>query len=141
MKELYEDIRTVHLLMEGSVARALSAVDLTSPGYNALAVLAETGALPITQLARRLLIDDSTATRVVDALERQDLVRRVADPVDRRIRRVEMTHAGRERLRAAGARVDDVAVRFFAPLGADVQAQLATAMRQLLKANSGGTDE
>ncbi len=116
MKREYELIRTAYLILEGSVGGALARFGLSNAGFNALAVLAEGESVPITHLARRLLMDDSTATRVVDAVERSGLVRRIADPVDRRIRRVEATPYGRRVWRQASEAVAEATSAFLSSL-------------------------
>lgn len=50
------------------------------------------------QLARELLVSTGTMTNQLDKLQRAGLVRRLADPSDRRGVLVELTGAGRERL-------------------------------------------
>jgi MarR family transcriptional regulator, transcriptional regulator for hemolysin len=46
------------------------------------------------ELARSLGIEGPTLTRQLDGLERAGLVRRLPDPIDRRIQRLEITEAG-----------------------------------------------
>lgn len=54
------------------------------------------GPLSLNELAARLYLDKSTASRVVDALERKGYVERRASPTDRRALRLVATDAGRE---------------------------------------------
>ncbi|HEX2094507.1 MAG TPA: MarR family transcriptional regulator [Longimicrobiaceae bacterium] len=54
------------------------------------------GPLTLNELAARLYLDKSTASRVVDALERKGYVERAASPEDRRALRLVTTPAGRE---------------------------------------------
>ena len=56
--------------------------------------------LPLRALAERLNVVPRTITDVVDVLERDGLVRRVADPDDRRSTRAELTEAGVARITA-----------------------------------------
>ncbi|MGG2461468.1 MarR family winged helix-turn-helix transcriptional regulator [Streptomyces sp. RGM 3693] len=57
------------------------------------------GPLPMRGLAALLVCDASNVTGIVDRLEARDLVRRAADPTDRRVKHVVATDAGREIIR------------------------------------------
>jgi len=63
---------------------AASAAGLPATDWYALGVLDLTGSLSAGQLAVRTGLTTGAATRMVDRLERQGRVRRVADPADRR---------------------------------------------------------
>lgn len=52
------------------------------------------GALSMNQLAKRMYIEISTVTRVVEELVKKKLVTREEDPKDRRIRLITITDAG-----------------------------------------------
>jgi DNA-binding MarR family transcriptional regulator len=52
--------------------------------YVALAALAQSGPMRLSELAARVAVDASTASRQVQQLERAGLLDRVADPADRR---------------------------------------------------------
>jgi DNA-binding MarR family transcriptional regulator len=61
--------------------------------------LAEAGPQNVGALARALLLDDSTMTRQVAALEEKKLVARRRDPADRRAGLVAVTPAGKKAMR------------------------------------------
>ncbi len=63
------------------------------------------GSLPMSRLAEALHLSLGAATRVVDQLERRGLARRRRLPADRRIHAVELTPAGRRRIRRIAARI------------------------------------
>jgi DNA-binding MarR family transcriptional regulator len=62
----------------------------------ALSALARRGPLAMGALAADLGLSVSTLTRTVDALVARSLVRRIPDPEDRRVLRVELTPRGRK---------------------------------------------
>ena len=64
--------------------------------YEALIVLgrSETGSLQMSELAGRTLLTQSGISRLVTRLERDGLVRREADPGDRRASHIALTEAG-----------------------------------------------
>jgi MarR family transcriptional regulator, transcriptional regulator for hemolysin len=83
------------------------------------------------ELADALGVRAATLTQQLDAMEAAGLVARVADPGNRRVRRVELTGAGRQlfdRLRDA-ARAHDEQLR--AGLGADELATVAAALERM----------
>jgi DNA-binding MarR family transcriptional regulator len=69
---------------------------LTPSKVRTLVWLAESGGLRIGELASRVGVDDTTATRMVDRLEELDLARRRGADGDRRATVVELTPDGEE---------------------------------------------
>jgi DNA-binding MarR family transcriptional regulator len=80
-------------LVHREIARHALA-ELGSQGFTALAVIAKHGPLRIGDVADRLSIDVSVASRQVAALERSGYIAREADAHDRRARRVSATATG-----------------------------------------------
>ena len=74
----------------------LAAFGLSLPKLHALAALWAAGdALPLARMAERLSRTRSNITQLVDRLETDGLMTRVADPNDRRSRLAVLTPAGR----------------------------------------------
>ena len=89
--------------IEDRIEGALETVGLSMAKHSALTRLEEAREpLTLSELAERLSCVRSNITQLVDRLEADGLVRRVADPDDRRSVRAELTPLGRER-QAAGA--------------------------------------
>lgn len=77
-------------------ARSLADVDdVTLPQFRALVVIAGRPHATVSQLADRLDIHPSTATRLCDRLVRKGLIRRVERDVDRRETEIVLTSRGR----------------------------------------------
>jgi DNA-binding MarR family transcriptional regulator len=76
---------------------ALRPFDLTFARYEALVLLAfsRQGSLPLGKMGDRLMLHPTSVTNIVDRLEMQGLVRRVAHPTDRRTKLAEITDDGR----------------------------------------------
>jgi DNA-binding MarR family transcriptional regulator len=72
--------------------------------YGALACLFRNGPMSASALAAEERLQPQSLTRVLAALEDQQLITREADEADRRRSRIEITAAGIERLRAAVAK-------------------------------------
>jgi MarR family transcriptional regulator, 2-MHQ and catechol-resistance regulon repressor len=74
---------------------AICCHDVSVTQCNALELLVERGPLRSLALADALMLDKSTTTRVVDALERKGYVERRQDPSDARAHALTVTRAGR----------------------------------------------
>ncbi|WP_214370974.1 MarR family winged helix-turn-helix transcriptional regulator [Pseudonocardia sp. H11422] len=85
--------------------RTVSAHGLTSTSIGVLGVLAHRDGLSHRELAGRLGVTPATLTPVVDVLEDAGELRRDRDRADRRIVRLFITQAGRDRLVTAFAEV------------------------------------
>lgn len=103
-QSIFDLLHAAHAL-EDRVEATLATVGLSGPKFAVLGVLvAAREPLPLGELAEKLSCVKSNATQLVDRLEADGLVRRVADAEDRRSVRAELTQRGRER-HAAGASV------------------------------------
>jgi DNA-binding MarR family transcriptional regulator len=92
----------IHLLRR--LRRQDDAGGLSAPRLSALSVVVAVGPIAVGELAAAEQVRVPTISRLVDALEEDGLVRRVPDPGDRRIVRVEATAAGRALLQAGRRR-------------------------------------
>lgn len=124
-------------------ARALAPVGLELHEYDALAALRRQGEpfeLAATALAAETGLSSGAMTNRIDRLEQRGLVRRRADPADRRGVNVSLT--------AAGQRVIDEAIRLrlaaaeasLGGLSGDEQRRLADLLRKLVLRAAGGDD-
>ena len=73
----------------------MAALGLTTPKMRALAVLSVIDGLLISQLAVHAIVEQSTLSRALDALQAEGLIRRETDAGDSRATRVFITDAGR----------------------------------------------
>ena len=69
---------------------------LTPSKLRALELLAQHDGLRVGELADRVGVDDTTATRLVDRLEAMGVAERRSEAADRRATTVELTPAGKE---------------------------------------------
>jgi DNA-binding MarR family transcriptional regulator len=69
---------------------------LTPSKLRALALISESGGLRIGELADRVGVDDTTATRMVDRLEELNFAERGGAEGDRRATQVQLTTEGKE---------------------------------------------
>ena len=75
--------------------RAFRGSGIRSTQFSLLAVLTQTGPLPVSSLAKQTGLERTTLTRNLGLLEDKGLVRVRSTEADQRVRRVEMTPAGR----------------------------------------------
>jgi DNA-binding MarR family transcriptional regulator len=80
-------------------------MDVGLTGRQATALWMVSDPLSMGDVAAKLNCDPSSATGIIDRLEAKGLVHRVADPKDRRARRVELTPEGRTLRRRIERRV------------------------------------
>ncbi|GEL19825.1 MarR family winged helix-turn-helix transcriptional regulator [Pseudonocardia asaccharolytica] len=85
--------------------RIVAAHGLTSTSIGVLGVLGHSGGLSHRELAGRLGVTPATLTPVIDALEQAGELRRDRDRHDRRVVRLSITDAGRDRMMTAFTQV------------------------------------
>jgi DNA-binding MarR family transcriptional regulator len=84
---------------------------LSETNLGTLGLVQRQGPIAVSEVARRLEVDLSNASRQLRALEDQGLLTRSVDPTDRRVARVAVTAAGRRVLeRARAVALNDYAV-------------------------------
>ena len=105
--------------------------DITPAHLRALRTLRRHGTMRLSELSDHLHIAPRSTTEVVDALEARDLVRRRADPGDRRATLVEVTERGTDVLAAIRDTRGTEAVRVFGRLSPPDRAELARLLTQL----------
>jgi DNA-binding MarR family transcriptional regulator len=79
----------------------------------------------MADLAQRLEVVPRAVTTLVDGLEERGLARRVPDPANRRVVRVELSEKGQEALSALRAARRDAAAELLAPLDGPQRARLS----------------
>jgi DNA-binding MarR family transcriptional regulator len=101
-------LETAHAL-EARLEVALGDAGLSAAKFSVLSELVRSGeALALGELASRLACVRSNMTQLVDRLEADGLVRRVADPADRRSVKAQITDEGQRRQAAGGQRVEEL---------------------------------
>tara|TARA_R110002072_G_scaffold46593_1_gene129360 strand:- start:6037 stop:6519 length:483 start_codon:yes stop_codon:yes gene_type:complete len=74
----------------------MAALGLTTPQMRSLAVLSTIDGILIRELAVYAVVQQSTLSRALDALDRDGLIRRETDEIDSRATRIFLTQSGRE---------------------------------------------
>ncbi len=89
---------------------------LTPPQMHTLVWLGQEGGLTMGELARRVSVTEKTVTGLVDRLERDELVHRERDALDRRVVHVRLTPRGTQHYRRIDAAIEESMVRFMGML-------------------------
>jgi DNA-binding MarR family transcriptional regulator len=115
-----------------SLRADLAALGLTTPKMRALAVLAVVDGLAIGELAVYAVVEQSTMSRALDALEADGLVRRASDPDDSRTTRVSITQAGRDAFETLWPTMRRSYDRMFHGIDADEHAAFVATLQKIL---------
>ncbi|MGW3726520.1 MarR family winged helix-turn-helix transcriptional regulator [Streptomyces sp. F001] len=94
----------------------------------------------MADLAERLEVVPRAVTTLVDALEASGKVRRVPDPSNRRVIRIDLTPEGREALRELHAARRSAAEEILAPLTDEQREVLGGLLDTLVDGGLGGAD-
>ena len=92
----------IHLLR--TLRKEDDASGLSAPRLSALSVVVFGGPLTLGQLARAEQVRPPTMTRIVTGLESEGLVKRIGDPRDHRLTKIQATPKGQRVLAAGRAR-------------------------------------
>lgn len=94
VSEIEELLRNVSTIMKKRGRDILSHFDITPPQLDALLVLREYGELTMGELCGKMFLACSTATDLIDRMERNALIERVRDTNDRRVIRLRVLSKG-----------------------------------------------
>ncbi len=113
--------------------RDLAQYDISAAQLIVLAMLANGDADSAAGLCRTISYDPGAMTRMVDRLEQKGLIRRRANPDDRRTMNLELTSAGRALYPTLAAAKEAVHRRFLAGFTAAEVSQLDGFLRRMLE--------
>jgi DNA-binding MarR family transcriptional regulator len=92
-------LRRASRAMTQHYERAFRGAGVRATQFSLLAMLTQTGPLPVSTLAGHLGLERTTLTRNLRLLEERKLIRMRTGEADQRVRKVELTQAGREAAR------------------------------------------
>jgi DNA-binding MarR family transcriptional regulator len=95
-EDLYEAVNQLVRVYQFRDRDRICCYDVSVTQCYAVETLVKQGALRLQVLAEEMFLDKSTASRVIDALERKGYVSRVEDDEDRRAVKIQATQAGKE---------------------------------------------
>lgn len=128
---IFELLHAAHAL-EARLEAELETVGLSGPKFSVLTELVKAGQpLPLSELASRLSCVRSNMTQLVDRLEADGFVQRVACPNDRRSVKADITYLGRERQAAGAAQIAQLHIAFAAAVPEADRAAIERMMKAL----------
>ncbi len=96
VEEIEQLMRKVSFVVKCRGRDILGEFEITPPQFEALLLLRQHGDMTIGELGNKMYLASSTATDLIDRMERNGLVERVRDGKDRRVVRLRMLDKGRE---------------------------------------------
>lgn len=123
--------------VERGVRRAIAARvephGLTVPQYTALSILLRRSGLSNSQLARRSYVTPQSMNAVIASLEERGLIRRVQSAEHARVRRTELTPAGRRLLAICDREIAAFEQEMLSVLSAEQRAAFGEALSLLAR--------
>lgn len=130
-EQLLRFTRRVHRIQKRHIEQC--GLGVTPAQSRLLRTLAHYGSPPrMADLAERLEVVPRAVTSLVDGLEASGKVRRVPDPTNRRVIRIELTDDGRKALREVRSARRGAAAEILAPLSAEQRALLGSLLDTLM---------
>jgi DNA-binding MarR family transcriptional regulator len=134
-------IRRAHQLSVAIFAETTAAFDITPVQFAMLnALMDEPGEDQMT-LAGKVAFDAATSGAVIARLEAKGLLRRDADPKDKRRKLLTATIEGEKIVMAMKAAVADVQLQILKPLNGDEAAQLTNLLSKLVAGHDADSSE
>lgn len=96
VEEIEALLRVVSVIIRKRGRDILSDFGITPPQLNALVILLEQGEITMGELCDRMYLACSTATDLIDRMERNGLISRERDKTDRRVIRLRVNDPGRK---------------------------------------------
>jgi DNA-binding MarR family transcriptional regulator len=127
-------IKRVELAERARLEEVLRPYGLTVPQYTALSSLLAREDLSSAQLARRSFVTPQAMNQVVATLERDGIIERRPDELNRRILRARLTDRGREILRSCDRAVDALEEHMLSSLTFRQTEELRRALERCLEA-------
>ncbi len=93
-RDLLESLTTVSRRLRTLFNARVTAHGLTYPRARALIFLLRKPGMTQSELACRMDVEQPTVVRLLDRMEEHNLIRRVHDEDDRRVKKIQLTHEG-----------------------------------------------
>jgi DNA-binding MarR family transcriptional regulator len=117
----------------GEMQDALRDYDLTTVKMRTLAVLAITPGLTVNELSMFTVTEQSTMSRMLDAMEEQGLIRRQAREDDLRVREVHPTTKGRDAFSRFWPTMYERFIKLFQGVGEDEYQAFIVTLHKLIR--------
>jgi len=136
-------VNVVGRLMKRALFLRLTQVGVTPTQWTVLMCLWKQDGLSFTELGNQLCFDHPTVTGVVDRMERENLVKRHRDHIDRRVVKVFLTSKGKDLeniICRAGEEVDKIYTSDLTPAQLDFLTQWLKTCKEKLAEKTPGSE-
>lgn len=133
MERLSYLLKRTSALLEATIEPGLARFGVSGREFGVLTLLEAEGPASQQHLASRIGVDRTTMVALIDALEEKRLVNRHRDPSNRRAYLLEVTAAGRKRLRDARRAVELAEQEALAPLSAAESVAFTRALQRVVQ--------
>ncbi|MGJ8628449.1 MAG: MarR family winged helix-turn-helix transcriptional regulator [Sulfitobacter sp.] len=111
----------------------MAALGLTTPQMRSLAVLSTLDGILIRELAVYAVVQQSTLSRALDALEQDGLIRRETDEIDSRATRIFLTASGRDAFNRLWPHMSEASEAMFKGIDEDQRAAFVATLKTMLR--------
>jgi MarR family 2-MHQ and catechol resistance regulon transcriptional repressor len=133
-EELYDALEDLLRIYQFRDRDRICCFDISVSQCYALEGIVRRGSMTLNELAAYLYLDKSTASRVVDALERKGYAARLPHPSDRRVSLLEATPEGRELEEKIRASILAEERQLLADFSPEVRRSMTVVLRRLSRA-------
>jgi DNA-binding MarR family transcriptional regulator len=103
------------------------------PQLHCLLTIHENGPLPLSRIARQIMVNSSTVTGIIDRLEQKGLARRARKSHDRRVITIELTESGKKLAEAAPPPIPQKIINGLKKLPEEEMEQIVQDLRKLTR--------
>ncbi|KQW31011.1 MarR family transcriptional regulator [Rhizobium sp. Root274] len=132
-EQLFDEMSAFNRKLRAFFDAAVREEGLTLARARALFAIARRGPLTQKDLAEELEIETPTLVRVLDGMEKQDLIQRSEDATDRRAKRIDMTPAGRETFKRVHALAGELRGQIAEEISAEDIETALSVVRRLMR--------
>lgn len=103
-EELLYNLASSYVLIEKEIEKVLGSFGLSAVKMNALLIIEHVGknkGLSQVDISQRMIVTAGNITRLIDRLEKEGWVKRIADTEDRRVNLIKITNTGSDLLAKA----------------------------------------
>lgn len=129
--EFYEALNQLLRIYQFRDRDRICCYDVSVTQCTALEVIIEKGPLRLQALAEQLMLDKSTASRVIETLVRKAYMKKLPDPADSRAVLIEATAAGRKLFQKINAELVAEQKEMIADLSPEVRIAATNLLRRL----------
>ncbi|TPP10566.1 MarR family winged helix-turn-helix transcriptional regulator [Rhizobium glycinendophyticum] len=132
-EQLFDEMSAFNRKLRAFFDAAVREEGLTLARARALFAIARRGPLTQKDLAEELEIETPTLVRVLDGMEKQDLIQRTEDATDRRAKRIDMTPAGRDTFKRVHALAGELRGQIAEEISAEDIETALSVVRRLMR--------